>query len=339
MKIGILGVGRMGLVHARNLARHPDVDEVLLLGRDAGRLAAASTAMAADAGTVPAARVSTAVFGERFPAGMDGVVIATTTASHPTYARLAADQAIPALVEKPLAMDLDEMQRLIADLGRTGSATMVGFHRRYDPGYRALRARVQDGDVGTVRIVRGTSLDHHPLSDAYIPLSGGVWRDLLVHDFDVVPWLTGQRIVSVAAFGAVLDDPAYARYGDADTATAVLVLASGAIATLSGSRRNGAGQDVRTEVYGTLGAFEAGLDDSVPIVSTEPEADAAPRHVHDDFIGRFRAAFTAEADHFVRLVQGRADNLTPPEASLASLRVALAAERSFRAGGEVTPVE
>jgi len=329
----------MGLVHAQNLAGHPGVDEVVLLGRDRSRMLDAADRVRGSRATTSLAHLECAEIGDGpLPAGLDGLVVATTTASHPEYARRAAREGIPALVEKPLALDLPELETLVGELRDAGATIMVGFHRRYDDGYRALRARVRDGDVGTLRLVRGTSLDHHPLADSYIPVSGGVWRDLLIHDFDIVPWLTGDRVVTVQAFGSVLDDPTYARYDDADTAVAVLGLESGAIATLSGSRRNGAGQDVRTELYGTRGAFEAGWDDALPLISTEPGIPA-PTRKHDDFIARFRAAFANEVDHFVELIRGQVDNITPPEASIPSLRVAQAAETSFRESRPVDVVQ
>ncbi|SJN37754.1 Myo-inositol 2-dehydrogenase [Microbacterium esteraromaticum] len=333
MRIGVIGLGRMGMAHAANLAHHPGVDTVVLFGRDPGRVDAAASALTESPSRtgeveVAAGGVETAI------TGLDGLVVATTTATHSQFARLAAHSGVPSLVEKPLALDLDELTALSAELDALDAPVMVGFHRRYDTGYRRLRQRVEEGDAGTLRLVRGTSHDHRPLPLGYIPVSGGVWRDLLIHDFDIVPWITGERVVAVEAFASVLDEPEYARHGDADTAVAVLTLESGAFAVLSGTRRNGAGQDVRTEVYGTRGTFEAGLDSRTPVVSTEPGVEP-PSATHDDFTDRFASAFRNEIDHFVRMASGEAGNLTPPGEGLSSLRIAMAAEESVRSGRQV----
>ena len=164
--------------------------------------------------------------------------------------------------------------------------------------------------LGTLRAVTATGHDHPALSPDYIPTSGGIWLDMLIHDFDTIPWVTGERVRSVWATGTVLDAPVHAEHGDVDSALAVLVLESGAAATVSGVRRNGAGQDVRLEVFGSLGSFGAGLDARTPMTSTEPSVDP-PAPPYDEFIDRFERAFRAEADAFVRLASGAGEQPHP----------------------------
>jgi myo-inositol 2-dehydrogenase/D-chiro-inositol 1-dehydrogenase len=344
MRIGVLGTGRIGLMHARNLAQSNGVDEVVLIGRDQTRLRAAvdqvhtairSDAPAALAGNLaPRGQVAAVVAGRGLDdelGTLDGVVVATHTSTHPAFALQLARAGVPSLVEKPLALEPAQLTALANQLDDTGTEVMVAFQRRYDPGHQLLRQRVLAGDAGTVRAVTATEHDHFALSPEYVPASGGIWLDMLIHDFDTIPWVTGQPVRSVWATGSVLDAPIHAEYDDVDSALAVLVLQSGAVATVSGLRRNGAGQDVRLEVFGSLGSFGAGIDSGTPMTSTEPGIEP-PGPPYDQFIERFERAFRAEADAFVRLIAGKGVNLTPPRDGLVAIRIAQAAAQSIRTG-------
>lgn len=349
LRFGVAGLGRVGVMHARNLAQAAGVDEVVLIGRDPGKTQTAAelvtASVAADAsvelagqfasrGRAPArVATSTVPFMEALR-DLDGIVVATSTETHPELAIIAAEAGVPALVEKPLALDLATLEATCRRLEETRSPVMIAFHRRYDPAHLALREHVRNGDVGAVRVVSAIDHDRLPLNVDYIPRSGGIWRDLLIHDFDIIPWVTGQRIVSVHAHGAVLDAAAHARHGDVDTAVAVLELESGAIATVSGTRRNDAGQDVRLEVFGSAGTFGAGISDRTPVTSTEPDG-TAPTAPYQQFIDRFERAFRHEVDAFIRLATAQGENASPPRAGVDALRVALAAARSLATGQTV----
>ncbi|RZT66476.1 myo-inositol 2-dehydrogenase/D-chiro-inositol 1-dehydrogenase [Microcella alkaliphila] len=350
LRIGVVGLGRVGVMHARNIAQADGVSDVILIGRDTTKtehaadlirssiLDGAPVELAgefAPTGNIPARiQTTTARFGAAL-SGLDGIVVATSTETHPQLAIEAAEAGIPALVEKPLALDLATLEATCRRLEATGSPVMIAFHRRYDPAHRALRQRIADGEAGTVRIISATDHDRLPLDVDYIPRSGGIWRDLLIHDFDIIPWVTGQRIVSVTAHGSVLDAAAHAEHGDVDTAAALLTLESGAIATVTATRRNGAGQDVRLEVFGSDGTFGAGISDRTPVTSTEPGGNA-PTEPYQQFIDRFELAFRAETDAFLRLAAGTGENGSPPRAGVDALRVALAAARSLETGATVT---
>ena len=261
-------------------------------------------------------------------------MVATSTSTHPSFALQIARSGTPSLVEKPLALDPGQLRTLADELDGIGTEVMVAFHRRYDPAHQALRQRILDGDTGTVRAVTAIGHDHFALSPDYIPTSGGIWLDMLIHDFDAIPWVTGQRVRSVWATGSVLDAPIHADYDDVDSALAVLVLESGAVATVSGLRRNGAGQDVRLEVFGSLGSYGAGLDAHTPMTSTEPAVDP-PGAPYDQFIDRFERAFRAEVDAFVQLINGTGTNLTPPRDGLVAIQIAQAAAESVRTGTSI----
>ncbi|MCI9887407.1 Gfo/Idh/MocA family oxidoreductase [Micrococcales bacterium 31B] len=347
MRIGILGLGPAGQMHARNLARTEGVSEIVLLGRDAGRVGIARDRIAAALAPDAPVALSGAHAPDGVPApltvggdvtaelaGLDGIVIATSTATHPALTLQAAHAGVPALVEKPLTLEIAELTALADELDRIGSPVMVAFHRRYDPGHRALRERIAAGDAGAVRAVRGTGHDHHPLPLDYLPHSGGIWHDMMVHEFDTIPWVTGLRPVAVWAQGAVLDQPAHAEFGDFDSALAVIELEGGALATVSGTRGNGAGQDVRLEVFGTLDSYAAGFEARTPVTSTEPGAPG-PAAPYDSYIDRFEPAFRAEARAFVDLARGEGENATPPRAGLTAIQLADAAAESARTGRRV----
>jgi myo-inositol 2-dehydrogenase / D-chiro-inositol 1-dehydrogenase len=323
VRVGVVGLGRVGVVHARNAAQHPDVEQVLLLGRDEGRLARGRAAVVA-AGAHPGALTTSSDVGAALDgrAGLDLLVIATSTPSHPELARRGATAGVPLLVEKPLALHVAELEALAADLEATGTPVAVAFHRRYDPESQRLRALVASGALGTVRTARAVDADRTPVDLAYVPGSGGLWRDLAVHDLDLLPWLLDDPVVAVTAFAAVLAQPELTVLGDHDTGTAVLQHASGAVSTVAVARGNGAGQDVRLEVSGSSSSAALG-----------PASGTSTGFA--DFTERFQPAFRAELDQALRQARGEAEVLTPPRAGVAALRLAVAAEESARAGATV----
>jgi myo-inositol 2-dehydrogenase/D-chiro-inositol 1-dehydrogenase len=346
--VGVVGLGRAGLMHARNLAQNPNVGRITLLGRDGGRLAEAADrlkqAISPDApkeiAGEHAPRSSDVIVAwstssiDSFASDIDGLVIASPTSTHPELTRQAARAGLPVLVEKPLSLNVDELTALSDELDGYGTPVMVAFHRRYDPAHQILRDHILGGDTGPLRVVRATGHDHFPLSTDYIPKSGGMWLDMLIHDFDAVPWVTGERVVRVQAAGSVIDDPVYGEYGDTDTAAAILTLESGALTLVSGMRRNGAGQDVRLEVFGSNNTYSVGLEPRMPVTSTEPGV-SGPARPYDQFIDRFEVAFRSEISHFIRVIDGDDANLTPPRSGIHAVEIAEAAMLSRLSGAPV----
>ncbi|MGI8331503.1 Gfo/Idh/MocA family protein [Actinomadura scrupuli] len=315
MRIGVVGLGRIGVMHARHVA---ELAELVPADGDPARAAAV-------AGLGVAVRPDMrALLGE-----VDGVVIATPTPTHPALIREAVRAGVPVLCEKPAALDLGVLRELVQDLKRYDVPVMMGYQRRYDPAYQELRRRVAAGRTGRVQLARSTSNDRTPPDPSFLPGSGGIWRDLLIHDLDALAWVVGERVTEVQAAGAVLVDPVYADHGDADTATATLRFEGGALGVVTGARRNGQGYDCRLEVFGAEATLATGVDDHTPVVSLEPGVPA-PAGAHDGFMGRFAAAYRAEIAHFLRVIAGTADNLTPPEEGLHALEIALACERAVR---------
>ncbi|GAA1315014.1 Gfo/Idh/MocA family protein [Saccharothrix xinjiangensis] len=327
MRIGVVGVGRIGAMHATNLTTLDEVDEVLLHDPLPGR----------------AERVSTALPGTRCAPDLDtlltlcdGVLLATPTSTHPALLRAAVAAGVPTLCEKPIASDLDEMRALVDDVEASGVEVLVGFQRRFDPAVAELRRRVRSGDVGDVYLVRALANDARPPDPAYLPRSGGIFRDLLIHDLDAAPWLVGQPVTEVYASGSVLVDAAFAAADDVDNAVAVLRFAGGAHAVLAGGRHDPVGYDHRVEVLGSRDCLAVGLDPRTPLTSLEPDGPRAA-DAYPGFPERFHRAYLAEVAVFARVVAGAAENPSPVRDSLVSLALAEACERSRRTGQPVRP--
>lgn len=324
MKLGVLGVGRIGVMHATCAARSAAVREVTVFDTDGARAAAVAEQVGARASDDLAAVL----------AHVDGVLVATPSPSHPELVRTALEAGVPVLCEKPLALQPDVVRELAAAADAAGVPLVVGFQRRFDPAVRAIRDGIASGAYGTVYLARAVAMDHVPPPPAYIAGSGGIFADQLVHDLDALPWLLGERAVRVQATGSVLVDPAFADAGDVDTAVVVLTFASGALGVLTAGRANGGGYDNRIEVSAQHASVTVGLDARTPLTSLEVGVDA-PVDPYPGFMERWAIAYRAEIAAFADVVAGRAENPSPPLDSLHALELAEACGRSLREGGRV----
>lgn len=327
MRIGLLGTGRIGSFHAGVLARHPAVEALLVADIDPARAASV-------AGRTGARAVATAT--ELFDAGVDAVVITSATSAHAELIGRAARAGLPAFCEKPVALDLAGTLRALREAERAHSVLQLGFMRRFDAGYGAARAAVREGALGRLHTVRTVTSDPAPPPAAYLPLSGGLFRDCLIHDFDMVRWVTGREVVRVYATGSDAGPSMFRAAGDVDTAAALLTLDDGTLVTATSTRCNGAGYDVRMELAGDRDQIAVGVDDRTPLTSAEPNAPGAPADPWPGFLERFAPAYEAELDAFVRLVRGETANPCDGREALSALRVAEACEVSRR---ERRPVE
>ncbi len=330
MRIGVAGVGRIGAMHAANLAELEAVDEVVLADEVPGRAAE----VAARLGVAAAADLD-----ELFRR-VDAVVIATPTNTHPAVLRAALAAGVPALCEKPIAGERHEMRHLIEEVEASGVPVVVGFQRRFDPAVIELKRRIDDGEVGAVYLVNARGHDAQPPDFGYLPASGGIYRDLLIHDLDAVPWLVGEPVARVYAAGSVLVDGAFADADDVDTTAVTLTFESGALAVITGGRHDPRGYDHRLEVLGSRDSLAVGLDPRTPISSLEPGGPQVRSDAYPGFPERFQRAYRNEMAVFVEVAAGRVANPSPVRDSLVSLELALAAERSRREGRPVslTPV-
>lgn len=244
--IAIAGVGRIGRMHARIIAGQ--VPNAHLAGiYDISATAAHD--VATEFGVDAAASVDELL---NSPA-VDALAICTATPTHSELIIKAAAAGKAVFCEKPLSMSLSEVDAAIAATQATGTAFMVGFNRRFDPGHAAVQRAASTGDLGQLTIARITSRDPAPPPIAYLKVSGGIWADMLIHDFDMASFLIGSPVVQVWAQGAALFDSEIRDAGDFDTAVAVLTHASGAITTIDASRKAVYGYDQRVEVFGTAG--------------------------------------------------------------------------------------
>ncbi|WP_250306564.1 Gfo/Idh/MocA family oxidoreductase [Streptomyces sp. A 4/2] len=322
MRIGLIGTGRIGSFHAGVLSGHRDVGALVVADADASR--AAEVARRTGATAVPSAD-------EVFSGGVDAVVIASATSSHAALIGRAARAGLPVFCEKPVSLDLPGTLAALREVETAGSILQLGFMRRFDAGYTAARERVRSGALGRLHTVRAITSDPAPPPAAYLSLSGGIYRDCLVHDFDMVRWVTGREVVEVYATGSDAGPAMFREAGDVDTAAALLTLDDGALATATATRCNGAGYDVRLELAGDLDQISVGLDDRTPITSTEPHGPAPAGAPWPGFLERFAPAYAAELDAFLKVARGELANPCDGREALHALRIAEACELSRRA--------
>jgi myo-inositol 2-dehydrogenase/D-chiro-inositol 1-dehydrogenase len=261
--------------------------------------------------------------------GIDAVVIATSTQGHVPLLRLAASAGMPAFCEKPVALELAALAEVSDEVATAGITVQIGFQRRFDPGYRAARAAVVSGELGNLLLVRAATHDPAPPAEAYIATSGGIFRDLSIHDFDAIRYVTGEEIVEVYADGAVRETEWFARHDDVDAAVAVLRLSGGALGIVSGARHDPLGYDVRLELFGAAESIVVGVDSRSPIRSVEPGATQAGVG-YRNFVERFEQAYREELAVFVDTVRSGGESACSLEDARAALSVALAADRSRR---------
>ena len=330
VRIGLLGCGRIGSMHAELIARRVP-GAALAAVYDVYGEAAASVA-----GTFGARRaVSTAELIEADD--VDAVAICSSSDTHMDLLVDVAAAGKPAFVEKPLSLDLAEVDRGIAAATEASIAVQVGFNRRFDAAHRHVRDRVAAGDVGDVHLVRISSRDPDPPPISYIKVSGGIFCDMTIHDFDMARFVTGSEAVEVYATGAVRVDPAIGDAGDLDTAVVVVTHASGAITTIDNSRRAVYGYDQRLEAFGSAGMASS---DNPPTATAHYWDSEGPhgRPLPYFFLDRYIPSYMAEWDAFVDMVNGAPSPVTLADGR-APLVMGLAAWASIREGRPVAVAE
>lgn len=318
MRIGVIGVGRIGQYHARVAQSHPDVDAVVLVDVDVTRTREVAAELKAD--------VAESVKG--LLKQVDAVIVASPTDTHAEMVRHAVKAGIPTFCEKPIALDLGSTIEVVQLVRASGVTVQMGFQRRFDAGYRAARQAVCDGSLGRIYNVRIAGHDPAPPHESYLPGSGGIFRDLHIHDFDIIRWVLGQDVVEVYAEGAVLVDPMFERHDDVDSVAATLRFSDGTLGVMTGGRHDPLGYDIRLELFGSKDVVSVGWDQRMPMHSLEAGMPPAPRNSYKFFLDRFDAAYRAELTCFVDVARGRVENPCPVEDAEAALRVALACEQS-----------
>ena len=318
MRIALLGAGRIGQLHGRLVAGHPAVEKVVVWDVDASRARQAADAISGDA----AASLEEAL--ER----ADAALVAASTNAHASLVRAAVERGLPTFCEKPLAFDLPETVELVDYIEARGVAVQVGFQRRFDPAFREARRLVDSGELGTVYLVRLIAHDHEPPPDDYVPVSGGMFRDSSIHDFDALRWVTGQEVEEVYAAGSVRGFPVFARHDDVDTGAAILRLADGTLGVLSQTRHDPRGYDIRMEVVGSRDVIAVGLGERTPLRSLEPDGPAFAGPAWETFLTRFETAYREELIEFIRVAKGEVASPCTARDGLEAMRISVAAGRS-----------
>ncbi|MER6418803.1 Gfo/Idh/MocA family oxidoreductase [Streptomyces sp. NPDC001137] len=295
MRIGILGLGRIGAFHAETLSGLDVVESLVLTDPFADAAKSAAERFGGEVVDSPQALLA---------AGVDGIVVAAATDAHPGLILAGVEAGVPVFCEKPVARTMAEGVEVLKAVEGTDVPIQIGYNRRFDTGFVNARAAVRSGELGKLHTVRSTTLDPAPPPAAYIAASGGIFRDCSVHDFDIIRWVTGREVVEVYAVGGNRGAEYIKDAGDADTTGAILTLDDGTIAVVSNSRHNARGYDVRMEIHGFTDSIAVGLEDKLPLRSVEPGVTFPAGTPHDFFMDRFTAAYRAELTAFTEVVAG-----------------------------------
>ncbi|MBU2865882.1 inositol 2-dehydrogenase [Pacificibacter marinus] len=326
LNIGILGCGRIGQVHARSLMRMPEAKIVALADAfpaSAMALAKSTGAQVRDVDTIIAS------------GDVDAIIICTPTDTHYDLIHAAAKAGKAIFCEKPIDMSADRIRDCIKVVESNNVAFMTAFNRRFDPNFANVQARIAAGEVGDVEIVTILSRDPAAPPISYIESSGGIFRDMMIHDFDMARFLLGEEPVQIFAVGSALVDPAIGAAGDVDTAAVTLTTASGKICQISNSRRASYGYDQRLEVHGSKGMLRAeNLLENTVEVATEAGFRRAP--TLNFFLERYETAYLSEMQHFINALTNGTPVMPSITDGLKAQLLADAATESFKTGKPVT---
>ena len=326
LRVGLLGAGRIGRVHARNVVSNPKSQ----LAAVSDVLAPAAEDLAVCFGSV--ARTTEDILAD---GAIDAVLIASSTDTHADLIEAAAAAGKAVLCEKPIDLDLRRAMACQVAAAATGRPVMLGFNRRFDPNFAALKRSFDAGEIGKGELMSLTSFDPAPPPGSYISVSGGLFRDMAIHDFDMACWVFGSVPERVTATGSSIVDPAIGELGDVDTAVAVLHFADGRIAVVKNSRRAVYGYDQRIELLGSEGLLSAGnvLESTVAKASAAGVISAKPEFF---FLERYARAYEAEWSSFVDAVLGDTAVAVTVQDGVNALAVAEAATLSLQQGQTVT---
>ena len=320
--IAVIGAGRIGRIHATNLHLHPGANLRYIV--DVSETAAAE--LAAHCDTQVGSLES--VLGD---ATVQAVVIASSTNTHAELIEAAANAGKAIFCEKPLDLDVATAQKSLLVAEQQDVLLCVGFNRRHDPSFERVKEEIETGSVGDVEVVSITSRDPSPPPADYIARSGGLYKDMMIHDFDMGRWLLGEEPIEVFAFGSVLVDEKIRTAGDIDTAVATLRTESGRLCQITNSRRCSYGYDQRIEVFGSSGMARAG-NQRETLVETASAAGYARDRALPFFLERYADAYRIQLDRFLRVVDGEELELPSGTDGLRALQIADAAQRSSDSG-------
>jgi myo-inositol 2-dehydrogenase / D-chiro-inositol 1-dehydrogenase len=326
MRIGLLGAGRIGQIHGRSAAEHKSATLAAVFDVDAK----AAGAIAAGTGATVAKGIPD-IIGDK---SIDAVLICTPTDTHADLIEQAAKAGKAIFCEKPVDLSAERVRACLKVVADTKAKLMIGFNRRFDPSFASLQKRLAAGEVGKPEIVTILSRDPGPPPISYITRSGGLFRDMMIHDLDMARFLLGEEPVEVSAMAACLVDPAIGQAGDIDTAVVTLKTKSGKLAQISNSRRATYGYDQRIEVHGSGGLLRADNQFATTVQKATGDGfNSDP--VLNFFLERYTPAYRAEMDTFVTGVLENKPLNPTGEDGLRALVLADAAEESAKSGKSV----
>ncbi len=327
VRVGVLGVGRIGRMHAELIQQQAE-------GVTLSAVYDVYTEGAQAVGDEFDARVASSPAELIEADDVDAVAICSSTDTHVDLLVAAAAAGKPVFLEKPISLDLGEVDRGVAAVHASGIAVQVGFNRRFDASHRAVRQAVTAGEVGDVQMVRVTSRDPAPPPIAYIQVSGGIFCDMTIHDFDMARYVTGSEVTEVYATGAVMVDPAIGEAGDLDTVVVVMTHENGAITTIDNSRQAVYGYDQRVEVFGSAGMVTS-ENPGVTTTVTRTAQGSSGSTIPYFFLDRYIPSYLAEWSAFAAMVRDGAPSPVTIDDGRAPLIMGLAAWKSFREGRPV----
>lgn len=318
LRFAILGAGRIGQVHARAVAGTPGAKLVAIADPVAAAAEAVKAAYGCDIRTIDAIEAS---------ADIDAVVICTPTDTHADLIERFTKVGKAVFCEKPVDLSLARVKACLAVVAANKGKVMVGFNRRFDPDFMALKAAIDAGSVGTVEMVTITSRDPGAPPADYIPRSGGIFRDMTIHDFDMARWLLGEEVETVQAAASVLTDKKIGELGDFDSVNVILRTASGKQAIITNTRRATYGYDQRIEVLGSNGmAYAENQGENRVVIADKSGFRSAP--LLNFFMSRYVAAYANEIAAFIAAVENGTDTPTTTHDGLMALALAEAALKS-----------
>lgn len=324
IKIGIIGGGRIGKVHIESITRFVPAAEIVYL---------ADTYMndelkkwAFEHGISQSVSDPEVIFSDP---SIDAVLICSPTATHADLIQRAAQAKKHIFCEKPVDTDLQRIYKTLKVVEDSGVKFQIGFNRRFDHNFSALQKTVAEGKIGDIQIVKISSRDPEPPSAEYVKGSGGIFIDMMIHDFDMVRFLTGMEVVEVYAVGSVLIDPAIGEAGDVDIAMVQLKFENGALGIIDNSRKSCYGYDQRAEVFGSLGAamIENDTPSSVKLSTKDGVTGEKPFHF---FLERYLAAYSREVVEFAEAILYDKPITCGPIDAVKPVAIALAANKSLK---------
>ena len=322
IEVALFGAGRIGTIHAGNLARETGARLKYVVDPNAKAAQVLADRHGASVATVAAALADKAI---------GTVLICSSTDTHAELIRTAAESGRQIFCEKPVDLDLARARACADAVKSAGVTCLIGFQRRYDPTFAALKTRIQKGEIGTPEMLIVTSRDPGAPPIPYIRSSGGIFKDMLIHDFDIFRWILDDEAETVHANASCLVDPAIAEAGDADCTAVTIRTKRGRLCQINTSRRAAYGYDQRFEVLGSEGMLQAGNHAPTEVVASTATAVSRdlPEHF---FLERYRAAYANEMAHFFAVLAGRDKLRTTIDDGVKALELADAATTSWKEG-------